>query len=350
MGDQALSFLKDFLAGGIAAAISKTAVAPIERVKLLLQVQHASKQITAEKQYKGIIDCIVRIPKEQGIISFWRGNLANVIRYFPTQALNFAFKDKYKQIFLGGVDRHKQFWRYFAGNLASGGAAGATSLCFVYPLDFARTRLAADVGKGVNEREFTGLGDCIVKIFKSDGLRGLYQGFSVSVQGIIIYRAAYFGVYDTAKGMLPDPKNVHIVVSWMIAQTVTAVAGLVSYPFDTVRRRMMMQSGRKGADIMYKGTIDCWKKIAKDEGSKAFFKERYFLYLSWEEAGEESRVPAISMDSSITIYALHKTKVLQNKLTESLPLRIEINHTTYYLTNSIKFCSPCKWMLLLKLI
>ena len=175
-------------------------VTPIERVKLLLQVQHASKQISAEKQYKGIIDCVVRIPKEQGFLSFWRGNLANVIRYFPTQALNFAFKDKYKQIFLGGVDRHKQFWRYFAGNLASGGAAGATSLCFVYPLDFARTRLAADVGKGAAQREFTGLGNCITKIFKSDGLRGLYQGFNVSVQGIIIYRAAYFGVYDTAKG------------------------------------------------------------------------------------------------------------------------------------------------------
>lgn len=143
---------------------------------------------------------MVRIPKEQGFLSFWRGNLANVIRYFPTQALNFAFKDKYKQIFLGGVDRHKQFWRYFAGNLASGGAAGATSLCFVYPLDFARTRLAADVGKGSEQREFSGLGDCLTKIFKSDGLKGLYQGFSVSVQGIIIYRAAYFGVYDTAKG------------------------------------------------------------------------------------------------------------------------------------------------------
>uniref|UniRef100_A0A8C0SB97 ADP/ATP translocase n=1 Tax=Canis lupus familiaris TaxID=9615 RepID=A0A8C0SB97_CANLF len=259
-------------AGGIAAAISKTAVAPIERVKLLLQVQHASKQIAADKQYKGIVDCIVRIPKEQGVLSFWRGNLANVIRYFPTQALNFAFKDKYKQIFLGGVDKHTQFWRYFAGNLASGGAAGATSLCFVYPLDFARTRLAADVGKSGTEREFKGLGDCLVKITKSDGIRGLYQGFNVSVQGIIIYRAAYFGVYDTAKGMLPDPKNTHIVVSWMIAQTVTAVAGVVSYPFDTVRRRMMMQSGRKGADIMYKGTVDCWRKIFKDEGGKAFFK------------------------------------------------------------------------------
>ena len=167
------------------------------------QVQHASKQIAADKQYKGIVDCIVRIPKEQGVLSFWRGNLANVIRYFPTQALNFAFKDKYKQIFLGGVDKRTQFWRYFAGNLASGGAAGATSLCFVYPLDFARTRLAADVGKSGSEREFKGLGDCLVKITKSDGIRGLYQGFNVSVQGIIIYRAAYFGIYDTAKGERP---------------------------------------------------------------------------------------------------------------------------------------------------
>merc|ERR1711970_1558197 len=144
-------------------------------------------------------------------------------------------------------DKRAQFWRYFAGNLASGGAAGAG-------------------------REFNGLGDCLVKIFKSDGLKGLYQGFNVSVQGIIIYRAAYFGIYDTAKGMLPDSKNASILVSWAIAQSVTAVAGLTSYPFDTVRRRMMMQSGRKGADIMYTGTIDCWRKIARDEGGKASFK------------------------------------------------------------------------------
>ncbi|NWR03419.1 ADT2 translocase, partial [Paradoxornis webbianus] len=280
MTDAAVSFAKDFLAGGVAAAISKTAVAPIERVKLLLQVQHASKQIFADKHYKGIIDCVVRIPREQSVLSFWRGNLANVIRYFPTQALNFAFKDKYKQIFLGGVDKRTQFWRYFADegssdrllHLASGGAAGVTSLCFVYPLDFARTRLAADVGKAGADREFSGLGDCLIKILRSDGLGGLYQGFSVSVQGIIIYRATYFGIYDTAKGMLPDPKNTHTVVSWMIAQTVTAVAGWVSYPFDTVGRCMMMQSGRKGADIMYSGTLDCWWKIAQDEGSKAFFK------------------------------------------------------------------------------
>jgi len=266
------SFAKDFIAGGISAAISKTAVAPIERVKLLLQVQHVSKQIAVENRYKGMIDCFVRIPREQGFLSFWRGNMANVIRYFPTQALNFAFKDKYKQVFLGGVDKRKQFWRYFAGNLASGGAAGATSLCFVYPLDFARTRLAADVGKGGpgGQREFSGLGNCLTKIFKSDGLTGLYRGFGVSVQGIIIYRAAYFGFFDTAKGMLPNPKTTPLVVSWMIAQCVTTVSGIISYPFDTVRRRMMMQSGR--SDKLYKNTMHCWATIYKTEGGNAFFK------------------------------------------------------------------------------
>jgi len=266
------SFMKDFLAGGIAAAVSKTAVAPIERVKLLLQVQHASKQISVDKQYKGMVDCFVRIPKEQGFMAFWRGNLANVIRYFPTQALNFAFKDKYKQVFLGGVDKKTQFWRYFMGNLASGGAAGATSLCFVYPLDFARTRLAADVGKAGGEREFSGLGNCLSKIYKADGLTGLYRGFGVSVQGIIIYRACFFGFFDTAKGMLPDPKTTPLVVSWMIAQTVTTISGIVSYPFDTVRRRMMMQSGRGKAEIMYRSTAHCWGKIYQTEGVNAFFK------------------------------------------------------------------------------
>ncbi|PIK40833.1 putative ADP,ATP carrier protein [Apostichopus japonicus] len=263
-----IGFAKDLLAGGTAAAISKTAVAPIERVKLLLQVQAASKQIAADQQYKGIIDCFGRVTREQGFRSLWRGNFANVLRYFPTQALNFAFKDKYKQLFLSGVDKHKQFWRYFGGNLASGGAAGATSLLFVYPLDFARTRLAADVGKqGV--REFTGLGDCIKKIRRSDGMIGLYRGFGVSVQGIIIYRASYFGTYDTCKAMLPMEKP-GFVVSWLIAQTVTTMSGVVSYPFDTVRRRMMMQSGRE--DVLYKNTLDCWRKIAQQEGSKAFFK------------------------------------------------------------------------------
>lgn len=78
--------------------------------------------------------------------------------------------------------------------------------------------MAADVGKAGAEREFSGLGNCLTKIFKADGIGGLYRGFGVSVQGIIIYRAAYFGFYDTARGMLPDPKKTPFLVSWGIAQ------------------------------------------------------------------------------------------------------------------------------------
>ena len=268
-GGGAVSFLKDLAAGGIAGGISKTVVAPIERVKLLLQVQAASTQIKPEDQYKGIIDCFSRVSREQGALSFWRGNTANVIRYFPTQALNFAFKDKYKQLFLSGVTK-EDFWRFFAGNLASGGAAGATSLMFVYPLDFARTRLAADVGTG-KSRMYTGLGNCISTIYKTDGFTGLYQGFGVSVGGIIVYRAAFFGGYDTLRDIvLPDPKTAPVWQKWLVAQTVTTAAGIISYPFDTVRRRMMMQAGR--ADVLYKSTLHCWGKILKDEGPGAFFK------------------------------------------------------------------------------
>ena len=214
------------------------------------------------------VDCFKRIPAEDGILALWRGNLANVIRYFPTQALNFAFKDTYKRWFLSGVDKKTQFWRYFAGNLASGGAAGATSLLVVYPLDFARTRLAADMGKG-DARKFKGMFHCLQTIAATDGVGGLYKGFMVSLYGIIVYRAAFFGGYDTMKGMLLT-KDSSIFATWCCAQIVTTIAGVLSYPFDTVRRRMMMQAGKK--EIMYTSTLDCWVKIFQKEGFNGFFK------------------------------------------------------------------------------
>ncbi|GMR40817.1 hypothetical protein PMAYCL1PPCAC_11012 [Pristionchus mayeri] len=268
-GFDSRKFLLDLATGGTAAAVSKTAAAPIERVKLILQLQDASAHIPADKRYKGIVDVLVRVPKEQGFTAFWRGNLANVIRYFQTQALNFAFKDTYKAMFLAGVDKKKDFWKFFAGSLAAGGAAGATSLCFVYPFDFARTRLGADIGKG-ESREFKGLADCLVKIVKSDGPVGLYRGFVVSLQGIIVYRAAYFGLFDTAKVVFASDKQLNFFAAWGIAQVVTVGSGVLSYPWDTVRRRMMMQSGR--SDVLYKNTLDCAVKIIKNEGMAAMFK------------------------------------------------------------------------------
>jgi solute carrier family 25 (adenine nucleotide translocator) protein 4/5/6/31 len=266
-----VALMKDWIAGGTAAGVSKTVVAPIERVKLLLQTQDANPRIKSGEipRYTGIINCFTRVSAEQGFVSLWRGNLANVIRYFPTQAFNFAFKDTFRSMF-PRYDPKKEFWKFFGTNVASGGLAGASSLLIVYPLDFARTRLAADVGKG-SGRQFTGLVDCIVKVFKSGGPLALYQGFLVSVQGIIVYRGAYFGLFDTAKAVIfQDERNANIFFKWFIAQVVTALAGVISYPFDTVRRRMMMQSGEK--ERLYKGTIDCFRVIAQKEGMSAFFK------------------------------------------------------------------------------
>jgi len=261
----------DFIAGGISAAVSKTVVAPLERVKIILQIQDAHKHIPKDQRYNGIVDCFKRVNAEQGFLSFWRGNVVNVVRYFPTQALNFAFKDTYKKMFMEGLDKNKDFWKFFAGNLAAGGAAGATSLCIVYPLDFARTRLGADVGKAAADREFKGLADCIKKCYKADGIvRGLYPGFISSVQGIIVYRAIYFGAYDTAKEMVDNPT---FLTKFAIAQTVAAGSVSVAYPFDTVRRRLMMMSGE--GEKMYKGTMDCWRKIVKDEGAKALYKGNF---------------------------------------------------------------------------
>ncbi len=164
--------------------------------------------------------------------------------------------------------------KFFAINIASGGLAGAGSLCIVYPLDYARTRLAADVGSG--KRDFNGLLDCLKKTARGPkGFLGLYNGFTVSVTGIIPYRGVYFGLYDTAREKNPfkDNKGVMGILSkFGIAQCVAISAGYASYPFDTVRRRLQMQSEKPKEQWLYKGTMDCFGKVVKEEGGGALFK------------------------------------------------------------------------------
>ncbi len=274
MGD-ATAFLKDFLAGGISGAIAKTATAPIERVKLIIQTQDANPAIMSGEvqRYKGIGDTFTRVAAEQGIGAFWRGNFTNVIRYFPTQAFNFAFKDIIKNIF-PKADKNKEFGKFFAINMASGGLAGAGSLCIVYPLDYARTRLASDVGSG--KKSFNGLADCLSKTAKGPaGVMGLYNGFGVSVIGIIPYRGVYFGVNDTLADLNPYRKDRGLVglgSKFAIAQFTAILAGYASYPFDTVRRRLQMQSEKPQSEWIYKGTMDCFGKVVADEGITALFK------------------------------------------------------------------------------
>jgi len=271
------SFIQDFLAGGVSGAIAKTCTAPIERVKLIIQTQDANPRIISGEipRYTGIANCFTRVAAEQGIGAFWRGNFVNILRYFPTQAFNFAFKDTIKAMF-PKYNPKKNFWAFFGVNMASGGLAGAGSLTIVYPLDYARTRLASDVGSG--KRAFEGLGDCLKKTAQGPaGFMGLYNGFGVSVVGIIPFRGTYFGVNDTLVGMIPpDLKKDHgfkgIAVKFGCAQTAALAAAFASYPFDTVRRRLQMQSEKPESEWVYKGTGHCFTKIVAEEGMGALFK------------------------------------------------------------------------------
>lgn len=258
-----LGFAENFALSGAAAVISKTAAAPIERVKLLVQNQgEMLKAGRLDRPYNGVVDCTIRTFKSEGLLPFWRGNLPNCIRYFPTQALNFAFKDQIKAMF--AFQKTDPYAVKFSKNVVSGGVAGALSLVFVYSLDYCRTRLASDAkaGKKGGERQFNGMIDVYVKTMKSDGIVGLYRGFVISCVGIIVYRGCYFGFYDTLKPILLG-EDAGIVLSFALGYAVTITSGLISYPIDTIRRRMMMTSGEA---VKYKGSVDCAIKVIKAEG------------------------------------------------------------------------------------
>merc|ERR1712070_445783 len=124
----------------------------------------------------------------------------------------------------------------------------------------ARTRLASDVGSG--KKTSSGQG----------GFFALYAGFGVSLMGIIPYRGFQLGAFDTLCGLNPykkDPGMLGFVSTFASAQTAIIAGAAISYPFDTVRRRLQMQAEKPVEEHVYKGTMDCLKKIAAEEGVAA---------------------------------------------------------------------------------
>lgn len=214
-----------------------------------------------------MISTFQSILSNDGVAALWRGNLINCARYFPTQAINFACKERY-QLALVPDKKEAGFFRWFMGYLAAGGLAGATSLTVVYPLEFSYTRLAADTTK-----QFTGLGDVVSTIYKQDGLSGLYRGYGPSVAGIIVYRAGYFGFYDVGKQVLftDGGQNTSFFLKFGLAMGVDISAAVIAYPIDTVRRRLMMQSGA-GQAAEFTNSYGAFNYIMKTEGVGGFFR------------------------------------------------------------------------------
>eukprot|EP00088_Acartia_fossae_P000071 TRINITY_DN10023_c0_g1_i1.p1 TRINITY_DN10023_c0_g1~~TRINITY_DN10023_c0_g1_i1.p1 ORF type:complete len:307 (-),score=74.54 TRINITY_DN10023_c0_g1_i1:730-1650(-) len=266
MSNKKLGFVENFVLSGTAAAVAKTSAAPIERVKLLIQTQgELMKQGRLDKGYTNIIECVTRTFKNEGVLSFWRGNLASVVRYFPQQALNFAFKDEIQKVFKPG--KGASYKEKFTKNILSGGCAGSLSLVFVQSIDYTRTRLAVDAKNG-GKRQFNGILDVYTQTIRSDGIRGLYRGFAVSCTCIFIYRGLYFGLFDSLKPIVlteGSPWLHTFLLGWLV----TITAGLAAYPVDTLKRLMMMTAGQKEK---YRSSFACLQHVIAREGYASLYR------------------------------------------------------------------------------
>jgi len=273
-GKKGGSFLTDLFIGGSIGAIAKTIMAPVERVKLLLQTMDSNPDIVSGKvkPYSGIGDCFNRVRAEQGAAAFWRGNLVNCLRYAPQQGSALAFNDALNNIF-PKYDAKKDFWASFGIKLLSGGLAGGVANTICYPFDYARTRLASDVKKG--QGQFKGIGDCIMTTVRNQGLTGLYTGWSVTVVGAFVYRAGQLGCFKQIQDLNPykkDKGTLGAVSSFVAVTTARTIIMPFNYPFDTVRRRMMLQSEKPVAERLYSGSFHCANSILKKEGLKGMYK------------------------------------------------------------------------------
>lgn len=274
MAEKKGSFMMDMALGGVSGAIVKTAMAPIERVKILLQTQDSNpKVISGEvKKYTGIGDCFKRVAAEQGTNAFWRGNLVNCIRYAPQQGSALAFNDQIKRM-MPKFDPKTQFWQDFGGKLLAGGFAGGAANVVCYPFDFARTRLASDLGSG--KKSFDGIVDCITKTVKQGGVTGLYRGAAVTVAGAFVYRGGQLGLFAQIMDMNPYKKDtgmIGVVAAFTCATVARSITTPFNYPFDTIRRRMMLDSEKPAAERMYRSGIHCFGQVMKNEGFKGMYK------------------------------------------------------------------------------
>jgi solute carrier family 25 (mitochondrial adenine nucleotide translocator), member 4/5/6/31 len=303
----------DAFAGALSGAISRTITAPIERVKLILQLQRSSPSLSQTQttaisnngSTNNALNVCHEIYRNEGILAFWRGNLQNVIRVAGQAALNFALMERYKHLALSimtqqhsstkstsSVDKEQlrssqRKHQTFVVSFVAGGLAGGTATTVLYPTEFLRTRLALDLGK--SNRQYRGMWDVTTQILGSDGIRGLYKGYGISLVGSVVYRLLYLGGYDAVKIEWQFWKQHQLqrkqqtgnnvvdgtAMTWMerliSAQVVSLLAGTMCYPIDSVRRRMMMQAGKPLHEQLYHNSLQCFAIIWKREGIQGFY-------------------------------------------------------------------------------
>ncbi|KAL2700969.1 hypothetical protein AAEP93_007788 [Penicillium crustosum] len=260
-----------FMAGGVAGAVSRTIVSPLERLKILLQIQSVGRT-----EYRlSIWKALVKMGREEGWRGFMRGNGTNCIRIIPYSAVQFGSYNFYKQ-FVESPDGEMTPMR----RLVCGGVAGITSVTITYPLDIVRTRLSiqsasfADLGARDPSQKLPGMFATMAMIYKTEGgTKALYRGIAPTVAGVAPYVGLNFMTYESVRKYLtPDgDKNPSSYRKLLAGAISGAVAQTCTYPFDVLRRRFQINT-MSGMGYQYTSIWDAVRVIVAEEGLRGLFK------------------------------------------------------------------------------
>ncbi|KAL7946642.1 mitochondrial carrier [Trichoderma barbatum] len=260
-----------FCGGGVAGAVSRTVVSPLERLKILMQIQSAGRDA-----YKlSVGQALGKMWKEEGWRGFMRGNGTNCIRIVPYSAVQFSSYNFYK----------KNIFEPYLGadltpfaRLVCGGFAGITSVVFTYPLDIVRTRLSIQSASfaelGARPDKLPGMWATLVSMYKTEGgMSALYRGIVPTVAGVAPYVGLNFMVYESIRTALtPEGEQNPSAVRKLLAGAISgAVAQTCTYPFDVLRRRFQINT-MSGMGYQYKSVSDAVRVIVLQEGIKGLYK------------------------------------------------------------------------------
>jgi solute carrier family 25 (adenine nucleotide translocator) protein 4/5/6/31 len=281
------------VAGAASGALSKTITAPLDRLKLVVQLRSEITQqpkttttststtttaTTTTGLYGGPIRTLRKILHEEGLWALWRGNVPTVLIQGGTSALNFCFMDLYKSAAMDAVGNTEY---RLVTSLTSAALGGATAMTVLYPLGLMRTKLALDMGQEGTGRVYpNGMRDVLVRSVSTNGITSLYRGYSVALVSVTIYRMIHLGGYDYVKWVLQEQQQQQQQEQQLktdlpfgqrlaVAQMVTIVASTVHYPFDSVRRRLMMQADNPVR--RYGGSYDCFRQVVTHEGVRGLY-------------------------------------------------------------------------------
>ncbi|CAO3677950.1 unnamed protein product [Rhizopus stolonifer] len=260
--------LKHLMAGAVAGALSRTVVSPMERMKILFQIQGPQ----TASAYTGIWSTLNKIWKEEGFKGFMRGNGTNVIRMIPYSASQFAAYEQFKSMLIKNGKKDLDT----PSRLLAGALAGTVSVACTYPLDLVRTRLSINsaIFKLENNKRLSGIWPTMSHIYRTEGgVRGLYRGLWPTTLGVAPYVALNFQCYEVLKGYLipvedASQGNIRKLFCGALAGS---IAQTIIYPLDVLRRRFQV-SGMNNMDYKYNGTWHALKTMTQKEGFKSLYR------------------------------------------------------------------------------